>query len=644
MNGEDPSKGTRSLLRELETGVLVGDGAMGTWLNEHAGIPLDRCFPEQNLSEPELVERVHLQYFEAGAQVLRTNTYRAHRTGLSPFGLDKKVEKINVHGARLARQACEHRAWILGAIGPMGHPLEPVGRISYEQAEEEFREQAEALAEGGVDAIILETIADMTEMRAAVAGVRAATDLPLIAQKTFTEEGMTLMGEFPGEVAQSLAELGADVIGANCTLGPHGYHEILKRMALVADRPLSVFPTAGLPHREGTRVHYHATPEYIADYARRFAGLGVSLIGGCCGHTPEHIAAIAEALEDREREQREERDAGEGGTGRLTSIESTLREPAELTERSELSRKMGRELVVTCEMDIPRGHDIDTLLEGARYLKEHGVDALNITDGSRARLRLHPMVICHRIESEAGIETLMHYACRDRNVLAMQSEILGAAALGLRNILIISGDPTAIGDYPRATSVFEVDSIGLTRIVTDFNGGRDLAGNSIGRPTSFYISVAANPMADALDHEIERLKRKADAGAHCVFTQPIYELATLERFLERTASLHLPVAVGVLPLRTSRHAEFLHNEVPGIEIPREMRERMARAAAGADGSEEERQAARRAQTEEGVRIAVELVEEARSMVAGIYLMPPFARYEMAAAIMEQAGIDRKIEA
>ncbi|MFQ5744412.1 MAG: bifunctional homocysteine S-methyltransferase/methylenetetrahydrofolate reductase, partial [Acidobacteriota bacterium] len=628
----------------LADNVIVGDGAMGTYLHERAGLPLDRCFPEQNLSDPALVEAVHGEYLAAGAMALRTNTYGAHRSGLSPFGLEDSLRKINIHGARLARQASERRAWILGAIGPLGRPLEPVGRISFDQASEEFREQAEALAEGGVDAILLETIADLREMKAAVAGVRAATDLPLIAHKTFTEDGVTLIGEFPGEVAQGIADFGADVIGANCTLGPHGYFEIMKRMALVADRPLSIFPTAGLPHREGPRIHYHATPEYIAGYAERFAELGVRLIGGCCGHTPKHIAAIGKALQRWSKAKGSRRRRERAEPVRNSIIESTLREPSELSERSALSRKLGRELVVTCEMDIPRGHEMSTLLQGATFLKANGVDALNITDGSRARLRLHPMVICHQIESQVGIETLMHYACRDRNVLGMQSEILGAATLGLRNILIVSGDPTTIGDYPKATSVFEVDSIGLTRIVSGMNDGRDLAGNAIGRPTSFHISVAVNPMADDMDHEIDRLRRKADAGAHAAFTQPIYELATLERFLQRIADLQLPIAVGVLPLRTARHAEFLHNEVPGIDIPEPMRKRIAAAADRRDDSEAAREAAKRAQAAEGVAIAVEFVEKAREMVAGIYLMPPFSRYEMAAEIMRGANIQRGAEA
>jgi homocysteine S-methyltransferase len=623
-------------LTALGADILLGDGAMGTYLHAHGGIPLDRCFPEQNLSDPRLVEQIHADYFAAGAQVLRTNTYQAHSIGLAEFGLEDSVRKINIHGARLARQASGHRAWVLGCIGPIGRPLQPVGRISFRDAVAAFREQAALLAEGGVDAIIVETIADLTEMRAAVEGVKEACDLPLIAQKTFTEDGMTLMGEFPGEVVQELVDLGVDVIGANCSLGPHGYTAIMQRMALISERPLSVFPTAGLPHREGEIVRYHATPEYVAGYARRFAELGVRLIGGCCGYTPDHVRAMASALDewrDSAASQRAPR------IERVTSIESQ-RELTELTERSRLSRRMGRDLVVTVEMDIPRGHDMSTLLEGAEYLHRHGVDALNITDGARARLRLHPMVICHMIEEQVGIETIMHYACRDRNVLGMQSEILGSAALGLRNLLIISGDPAAIGDYPKATSVFEVDSIGLTRIVSGLNAGHDLARNVIGQPTSFYLAVGANPMADNMDDEIDRLRRKADAGAHCVFTQPIFELATLERFMEQTQGLHLPVALGVLPLRTARHAEFLHNEVPGIDIPTSIRERMIDAARTRGDDEAAVEAAKKAQSDEGVAIAVELVEQARSMVSCIYIMPPFKRYEMVTQIMAGAGIER----
>jgi homocysteine S-methyltransferase len=622
-------------LTAITTTTLVGDGAMGTYLHQRSGLPLDRCFPEQNLSDPRLVESVHAEYFAAGSHVLRTNTYGAHRIGLNAHGLQDSTRKINIHGARLARQASEHRAWILGCIGPLGRPLEPVGRISLDAARAAFEEQAACLAEGGVDAIVIETIADMVEMEAAVTGVRAACDLPIIAQKTFTEDGMTLMGQFPGEVVQALTELGVDVIGANCSLGPHAYLAILERMALVADQPLSVFPTAGIPVRDRNSVRYDAAPSYLAEHAVRFARLGVRLIGGCCGFTPTDIAAVAAALAAADLSSPSDTES----ISRVTRIESA-REPQELTDRSALSRKLGRELVVTVEMDIPRGHDMETLIEGSRYLKEHGVDAVNITDGARARLRLHPMVICHQIEEQVGIESIMHYACRDRNVLGMQSEILGAAALGLRNILIVSGDPTAIGDYPKATSVFEVDSSGLTRVVTGMNAGRDMAGNRIGRPTSFYIAVGANPMAENMNEEIERLRRKADAGAHCVYTQPIFELGTLERFLEQIADLHLPVALGVLPLRTARHAEFLHNEVPGIDIPADIRARMVASAGGEDGDAAAREAAKRAQAEMGVEVAVELVERAKSMVAGIYLMPPFKRYEMVPAIMAGAGISR----
>lgn len=624
------------LLTAIDATVLVGDGAMGTYLHSCAAIPLDRCFPEQNLSNPQLVERVHTEYFDAGARVLRTNTYRAHRVGLQQFGLEGSLRKINIHGARLARQATNHRAWILGSLGPIGHPLRPVGRISFADAVETFREQAEYLAEGGVDAIVVETISSLHEMRAAIEGTRAACDLPLIALKTFTEDGVTLMGEFPGEVVDALTEMGADIIGANCSLGPHGYAAIIKRMSLIADLPLAVFPTAGVPHHDGTTVHYPARPEYVAEFTHRFADAGVRLVGGCCGYTPEHIAAIAAALAERE-----ERPAAARHTtmGRVTRFEAA-REHEELTERSRLSQRMGTDLVVTCEMDVPRGYDMSALLEGARYLHRHGVDALNVSDGARARLRLHPMVVCQMIEQQVGIETIMHYACRDRNVIGMQSEILGAAAAGLRNILVVTGDPTAIGDYPRATSVFEVDSIGLTRIVSGLNTGRDLAGSVIGKPTSFYIAVAANPMAENMDEEIRRLRRKADAGAHCVFTQPIFEFDTLARFLDHTHDLHLPVTLGVLPLRTARHAEFLHNEVPGIDIPKPIRDRMLAASAGSDGNEEQVAAAKRAQAQEGVAVAVELVEAARSMVAGIYLMPPFERYEMVTEIMAGAGIER----
>jgi homocysteine S-methyltransferase len=622
-------------LSALGEQVLVGDGGMGTYLHQRADLPMDRCFPEQNLSNAKLVESIHAEYFAAGARVLRTNTYGAHRISLAAAGLQDDIRQINIHGARLARQASDHRAWVLGCIGPLGRPLAPIGRTTPAEAEAAFREQAEYLAEGGVDAIIIETIADMREMEAAVAGVRAACDLPLIAQKTFTEDGTTLMGHFPGEVAQALNELDIDVMGANCSLGPHAYAAILERMALAAEKPLSIFPAAGVPVRDRKSVRYEASPRYLAEHSVRFAQLGARLIGGCCGYTPAHIEAVAAALAEHGSAERREGVA----ISRVSAIEAT-REPEELTERSRLSRRMGRELVVTVEMDIPRGHDMSTLIEGARFLESHGVDALNVTDGARARLRLHPMVICHQIEQEVGIETIMHYACRDRNVLGMQSEILGAATLGLRNILIVSGDPTAIGDYPKATSVFEVDSSGLSRIVTGLNTGRDMAGNLIGRPTSFYIIVAANPMAENMDVEIERLRRKADAGAHCVYTQPIFELGTLETFLERTRDLHLPVAVGVLPLRTARHAEFLHNEVPGIDIPEEFRVRMSAAAVGEGDSEAAAEAARKAQTEEGIAIAVEFVEAARSMVDGIYLMPPFKRYEIVPRIMEGAGIER----
>jgi methionine synthase I (cobalamin-dependent)/5,10-methylenetetrahydrofolate reductase len=608
--------GIVELLRGAD--VLVCDGAMGTMLHER-GIHFEHPYEYANITHPELVASLHEEYVRSGASMIETNTFGANRFKLAAFQREGLVKEINAAGVKAARKAAGRSVLVAGAIGPIGKPLMPLGRIDPEEAASAFREQAEALLESGVDLILLETFSDIEELKLAIRVVQELADIPIIAEKAFTEDGETLAEGLPARVAAELSNLGLVAIGANCAVGPQRMVEIVRMMVSSTELPVCAMPTAGLPQIIDGHVHYNATPEYFARYGRILAEAGASIIGGCCGTTPEHIRALATAVRGLSRTVRQTVEPAQP-SAKPVSASSAVVEVVR-PQPSRLSQKLGKKYVVAVELDIPKGSRIDKVLEGAQALRDRGCDCIDISDGARARLRMNPMAVAHLIQEQVGIEVMMHFSCRDRNLLAIQSDLLGAHALGLRNILAITGDPTQVGDYPTATSVFDIDSIGLVRILSRFNEGIDLAGNSIVEPTAFLIAVAFNPTAPDFAHEVERLRRKVGEGAQLVYTQPIYELSVLERAVAETQKLGVPMLVGILPLRSYRHAEFFHNEVPGIYIPEEIRRRMAGM------SDQDARAY-------GMEVAKELLTQARHMTAGAYLMPPFGNYKIAEELME----------
>lgn len=603
-------------LREyLDGRVLVGDGAMGTLLAER-GVGYGHPYARANLTHPDLVRRAHEEYVRAGARAIETNTFAASRIKLAEHALEDRVREINLSGAALAKEAAEETSTevlVLGAIGPLGMPLSPVGSLTPEEAKEAFAEQAEALLEGGADALILETFTDLRELRLAYEATRTF-GVPVIASKTFVEDGETLAEGLPERVARELSSWGVDLVGANCTVGPQRMAGIVEQMSAVAG-PVAAYPTPGLPQLVDGRVRYTQDVEHFAARGLTLAAAGARLIGGCCGTTPKHIAALARVLEGFVPERR------------TTRPQTVLGKPEDGTVRSgpasRLAERLEEGFAIAVEVDLPRGNDISGVVEAARLLKERGADAIDISDGARARLRMHPVAAAKVVQEEAGIEVVAHISCRDRNILGLQADLLGAAALGVKNILAVTGDPAQIGDYPEATSVFDTDSIGLIHILSRMNAGEDLAGNSVGRAPGFLIGAAFNPTAEDLRSEVERLRRKLEAGAHAFWTQPVFEVGALERALEEIGDERVRLLLGLLPLRSARQAEFLHHEVPGISIPERIRRRLA------DLSPEDAPLY-------GVEVAQEILARTQHLVSGAYIMPPAGAPELAAAVMEAA--------
>lgn len=599
----------------LKEGVIVCDGAMGTLLElyEYGEKP-----PEiHNLKNPDIVERIHREYIQAGAEIIETNTFSANRLRLQTYRLDDKLKEINEAAVRIAKEAAEDEAYVAGAVGPSGRLFEPLGKTKLSEAKDAFREQIEYLVGGGVDLLILETFLDLNELDAAIdAAKEISPDMPIIAQKTFSEDGAILASDFPIEVVRHIKSKGVDVVGSNCTVGPQRMYGIIKSI-YSEDVVLSAQPAAGIPTLVDGRSIYHAAPEYLATYAKQLVEAGVTIVGACCGSTPAHIRAISEAVRGIKIETKPV------VVRRKTTVEEEAPE-AGVPTRSELWKRLGKEFVTTVELDIPRGLDISSVLEGAKYCKENGINAVNITDGARARIRMSSIAISHLVQRKGGIEAVTHITTRDRNMIGLQAELLGAHALDLRNILVITGDPAKIGDLPQAQSVFDIDSVGLIRIVKGMNGGRDSMGNQIGLSTSFLVGCAANPSAERFDYEIEKLARKVESGAEVIFTQPIYEIDTFSRFMKAIEPLKIPVIIGILPLRGHRHAEFLHHEIPGIDIPDRIREKMFRA--GGDAAKV------------GIQTSAEFLKEVKSAVAGAYLLPPFKKYEVAIQVLEMAEI------
>jgi methionine synthase I (cobalamin-dependent)/5,10-methylenetetrahydrofolate reductase len=574
----------------------------------------------QNLRNPDIVDRIHREYIEAGAEIIETNTFSGNRFRLTQFHLEDRIEEVNRTAVELARRAAGDRAYVAGSVGPTGKLLEPIGKIKLAQARGAFKEQIEILVKAGVDLLILETFVSLNELDEAITAAKEVTSLPIVAQKTFPEDGSILSGSFPLEVVEHLLSRGVDVVGANCTVGPQRMFSIIRTM-YKDGVCLSAQPAAGIPTLQDGRSVYHTTPEYLATYARELVQAGVTLIGACCGSTPAHIRAIRDAINDLRGPSQKVAPAIEARPRETMAVGGSVGEaPLQSDDRSRFARNIGKKFLTTVELDVPRGLDMSSLIEGAKYLHRCGVDAINVTDGARARLRMSSIALSYLLQHEVGIETITHLTTRDRNLIGLQADLLGAHAFGLRNILCITGDPTSVGDYPHATSVFDVDSIGLIRAVRSMNQGRDLMGNRLEQNTSFLIACAANPRADDMDRELKRLAKKVEEGAQIIFTQPMYEMSTLEDFARRTEQWHIPVMLGILPLRSYKHAEFLHNEIPGMVVPAAVREKL-RAANGKAA-------------EIGIQLATQFLREAKAMVAGAYLMPPFKRYDIIPQILQ----------
>lgn len=611
-----------SFKKLLATGrPVLFDGAMGTLLNQR-GVKFEQCFDELNLKNPAVVAEIHREYIEAGARVIQTNTFGANRFKLERHGLEGQLAEINTAGVDLARRvvlASFQDVLIAGDIGPLGVRLAPFGKVHLEEAHEVFREQITSLAKAGVDCFIIETMTDLYEVREAILAAReVAPEIPIVASMTFTRDDRTLLGDKPEKVAKKIAEYGADVIGVNCSGGPDQILRILMQMhAAEPGAIFSAMPNAGWPQQMNGRIMYPAAPEYFCEYALAFWHAGANVIGGCCGTTPKHIAVMAQALQSLPDQRRDESEI-------LSLVEVEETSPAETP--THLAQNLGeKRFVISVEMDPPRGLSAHKVLAGASLLAEVGADTINVADSPMARMRMSPWAVCNLIQRQVGIETVLHFPTRGRNLIRVQGDLLAAHALGVRNVFVVMGDPTAIGDYPDAMDNYDLVPSGLIKLIKqNFNAGVDHAGSDIGQPTSFFVGGALNVTAENIQREVNILHRKVLAGADFVLTQPVYDPQFLIRFLnqyeQQYGRLSIPLLLGILPLANARHAAFLHHEVPGISIPEKLVSRMQSAGENSGHV--------------GIEIAIELIETLRPSVQGVYLMPAFMRYDYVAEIID----------
>ena len=604
----------------LQKGPVLCDGAMGTLLYAK-GIFINRCYDELNVSQPDLIRCIHHEYLQAGAEMIETNTFGANSFRLARHSLAGHVRDINVAGAHLAREAAKSfGGFVAGSVGPLGIRIEPLGKTSFEEARTTFREQIAALVEGGVDVLILETFGYLEELHQAVLACReVAPEMPIIAQVTIDEDGNCLDGSDPEHFTTRLTEWNVDVLGINCSVGPVAMLEAIERVRAATSLPLSAQPNAGMPRSVEGRNIYLCSPEYMATYTERFVAAGVQLVGGCCGTTPEHIRAMKSLL--RVGAARSQTTHTEVAHAAAAPVPATV----PLEKRSRLGAKIAAgEFVTMVEIVPPKGIDIKKEVDGARFVKSVGVDAVNIPDSPRASARMSNQALSLLMQQTVGIEAILHYTCRDRNVLGIQSDLLGAAATGINNLICITGDPPKMGNYPDATAVFDVDSIGLVNIVHNLNRGLDLGGNPIGIGTSFVIGVGANPGLPNIDEEIKRFEYKVQAGAEYVVTQPVFDLKLLENFLKCIEHCRIPVVAGIWPLTSVRNAEFMKNELR-VSVPDEILQRMAKATTP--------EAARA----EGVAIAREMLQAVRDRVQGAQISAPLGRYTSAIDVLEALG-------
>jgi len=612
----------------LSRQVVLADGAMGTMLYQ-SGVFINACFDELNLSNPKLVSKIHQQYVEAGADFIETNTFGANEVKLSRYGLAEQVEKINKAGVKLAKEITGEKVLVAGAIGPLARDIALFNQLTKQQAISAFKKQAKALAEAGADFIILETFSNTDELLLAIEAVRSVAPLEIVAQMTTNEQNETPYGEkIDHAIARIAAEQGVTAVGLNCSVGPSAMLNALELIRGVTDKPISVQPNAGLPRQVEDRMLYMSTPEYMAEYAKRFYEKGAKIIGGCCGTTPEHIRQIVRAVRSIDKAAAS-KTRFSTGTVEIVGPQAGLGVETPLSEKSKIGRKLADgEKVTTIEVTPPKGLDIEPILEKAKLCAGLGIDAINIPDGPRASLRLSPMVTAVKIQEAADIEAILHFCCRDRNLIGMQSDILGAHAIGLRNMLVITGDPPKMGEYPQATGVFDMDSIALVGVIRNLNRGIDLGGNHFSPPTSLVIGVGANPVASDIEREIERFRQKMTAGAEFAITQPVFDAETLFRFLEAIEPFKIPVIAGIWPFTSLKNAEFMANEVPGVVVPPRLLERM--------GAAKTQQQARTL----GVEIAKELIEEIYDKVAGFAVSAPFGNVRIALAALGKIEIDQ----
>jgi homocysteine S-methyltransferase len=610
-------------LERLERGPLVADGAIGTSLHER-GVVWGRSLDEVTLTNRPLVLQLHLDYLLAGAELITSNTFGANRIRLAEFGLDERVRELNMFAVKTAREAREisgRQAFVAGAVGPVGRPG---GGPRHREAElsAAFAEQVAGLLEGGADVIMLETFSDIIELELAVDACRATCDLPVLASMTFDAQHRTAGDLKPEAIAERLLELEVDIAGINCSTGPQSALDVLERLRAAGLDKVAVMPNAGLASRRGTEFLYRSTPTYFAEYARRFVEAGAAIVGGCCGTSPRHTAAMALALE--EHTQRPPAPQSVLSFQGEPSVEERVvlrQEPTRLAQALEAG-----EFVVSVELAPPKGINPEKVIAGAQLLAGKGLRFANITDSAMARVRMGATAVAKLVQEHTQLESIIHYTTRDRNLMAIQSELIGAHALGVRNVLALTGDPPSVGEYPDATGVWDVESMGLVEVVNQMNEGNDARGRDIGPPAGFCVGCAVNPTAVDLELELERFEQKLAAGAHFIMSQPLYDMETLTSFLERVGDLPVPFLLGILPLQSARHAEYMHNEVPGIEVPQTLRDAMA--AAGADG------------IPTGIQQAQEFIAEAQSLVDGIYLMPSFGRYEMCGDVLDALSSDR----
>ena len=612
-------------------GTVLCDGAMGTMLYAR-GVFINRCYDELNLSQPDLVREVHAEYLQAGAEVVETNTFGANRFRLEHFGLQDKVREINLAGVKLARECVEHirekqasEAFVAGSIGPLGVRLEPLGKVGLDEAQAAFAEQIRAMTEGGsgvgVDLLIVETMTSLVESKQAILAARSvAPTVPVIVMMTVDEEGNCLDGASAETAAMRLTEWGANAVGCNCSAGPATVLSVIERMRAVTSLPLAAMPNAGIPRAVEGRTIYLTSPEYMASFTRKLVKAGASFVGGCCGTTPGYTRAMKSALRALGAMETGAQAMEQGGSGKAEAVKSKV-EPPPLAQRSKIGSMIAAgEFVTLVEIVPPKGIDCSRELNGAAELHKLGVDAINVPDSPRASARMSAQSLCVQIQQNVGIETVLHYTCRDRNVLSIQSDLLGASSIGLKNVLCLTGDPPKLGNYPDATAVFDVDAIGLVNIVRNLNCGLDIGKNSIGESTGFTVAVAANPGVPDIEQEVRRFAYKVEAGAEYAITQPVFDLRLLEDFLKRIEGFRIPVIAGIWPLTSLRNAEFMKNDLR-VSMPEEIMARM-----GAVASPEAARA-------EGVKIAQEMLAEARPMVQGVQVSAPFGKYAAAAQVL-----------